>query len=173
MRHRVRGKHLGRSTKHRKALFKNLILALIENGRVKTTEAKAKAIKGLVDKLVTRAKKGTVHSRRLLGSFLHTKKAVNRLVDEITPRFKARASGFTRIVNLGRRRGDDTMMVSLEFVDEQETTAVSKSAKKSAKKSKTTKTQTLKQTSALKPQTKISGKGISSKAQATTRTTHK
>ena len=117
MRHRVFGRKLGRDVKARKALFKNLINALIEHHEIKTTEAKAKAIKGLVDRFVSRAKKKDLHSRRLVFSFLQNKKMVNKLFEEIAPRFKSRTSGFTRIIKLGRRRGDAAMMVKMEFVE--------------------------------------------------------
>ncbi len=120
MRHRVFGRKLGRDVKARKALFKNLINALIEHQEIKTTEAKAKAIKGLIDKFVSRAKKKDLHSRRLVFSYLQNKNMVNKLFEEITPRFKNRQSGFTRIIKLGRRRGDAAMMVKMEFVEGQE-----------------------------------------------------
>jgi large subunit ribosomal protein L17 len=117
MRHRVFGRKLGRNVKSRKALFKNLINALIEHQEIQTTEAKAKAIKGLVDKFVSRAKKKDLHSRRLVFSFLQNQKMVNKLFEEIAPRFKQRPSGFTRIIKLGRRKGDAAMMVKMEFVE--------------------------------------------------------
>jgi large subunit ribosomal protein L17 len=103
--------------KARKALFKNLINALIEHQEIRTTEAKAKAIRGLVDKFVSRAKKKDLHSRRLVFSFLQNKKMVNKLFEEIGPRFGKRPSGFTRIIKLGRRKGDGAMMVKMEFVE--------------------------------------------------------
>jgi len=117
MKHRVKGKKLNRSVKHRKALFKNLVTTLIEKGEVRTTEAKAKAIKGLFDKLMTKARLGTVHARRVIGGFLQRRSVANRLVDSIAPKVGKRTSGFTRIVRLGRRRGDDAMMVKMELVD--------------------------------------------------------
>jgi len=120
MRHRVFGRKLNRDVKARKALFKNLINALIEHQEIKTTEAKAKAIKGLVDKFVSRARKKDLHSRRLVFSYLQNKIMVNKLFEEIAPRFKNRPSGFTRIIKLGRRRGDAAMMVKMEFVEGQE-----------------------------------------------------
>lgn len=120
MRHRVAGKKLSRSRSHRKALFKNLLSALILHGEIKTTESKAKAVRRLLDRLVTKGKSGTLHARRLVAAFLNNKKAVNKLVDEIAPRFKDRPGGFTRIIRLKRRRGDDAMMVKLELVDKPE-----------------------------------------------------
>ena len=126
MRHRSSGKKLSRDIKKRKALFKNLINSLVIHGKIKTTEAKAKAVRGLMDKLITKAKTGTLNSRRLIAAFLQNKKAVKKLVDELAPLFKKRPGGFTRIVRLGKRRGDDAMMVNLELVEKPE----SKKAKK-------------------------------------------
>lgn len=116
MRHRVKGRKLGRDTGHRKALFKNLINALILKEQIKTTESKARAVRGLVDKLVTRGKAGTLHARRLIAAFLSNKRAVNKLVDELAPQFKTRPGGFTRMIRLGRRQGDNAMVVRLELV---------------------------------------------------------
>lgn len=120
MRHRVAGKKLSRSRSHRKALFRNLLSALIVHGEIRTTESKAKAIRRLFDKLVTKGKVGTLHARRLVAAFLNNKKAVNKLVDEIAPLFKKRPGGFTRMIRLGRRRGDEAMMVKLELVEKPE-----------------------------------------------------
>lgn len=117
MKHRVAGKKLSRSRSHRKALFKNLLSALILHGEIRTTESKAKAVRRLFDRLVTKGKTGTLHARRLVAAFLNNKQAVNKLVDEIAPLFKDRPGGFTRMIRLGRRRGDDAMMVKLELVD--------------------------------------------------------
>ena len=139
MRHRVFGRKLGRDVKSRKALFKNLINALIEHQEIKTTEAKAKAIKGLVDKFVSRAKKKDLHSRRLVFSFLQNQKMVNKLFEEIAPRFRHRSSGFTRIIKLGRRKGDAAMVVKMEFVEREEMKEESKSKIESEPVTKKTK----------------------------------
>jgi len=127
MRHRVSGKKFSRNVKQRKALFKNLINSLVIHGKIKTTEAKAKAVQRLADKLITKGKTQTLHSRRLIAAFLQNKKAVNKIVDELAPLFKKRPGGFTRIIRLGKRKGDDAMMVNLELVEE---------PKKKSKKSK-------------------------------------
>lgn len=100
-----------------KALFRNLVFSLVKQGRIKTTQAKAKAIRGLVDKLVILAKKGDLAARRRLVAFLKDRKIVNKLIGEIAPKFGTRPSGFTRIVSLGRRLGDGAMMVKMEFVE--------------------------------------------------------
>lgn len=116
MRHRVNKKHLGRDTAQRKSLFKNLLRALFEHGQIETTEAKAKAIKGIADKLVSRAQSGTLPARRLIAEFFGRRSVANRLVDEVAPAMNDRKSGFTRIIRLGKRRGDDSMMVKMELV---------------------------------------------------------
>ena len=138
MRHRVAGKKLNRDIKHRKALFKNLINALIIHEEIQTTESKAKAIKGLTDKLISRGKKGTLYSRRLIAAFLQDKKVVNKIVDELGPRFKDRASGFTRIIRLGKRRGDDAMIVKIELVEkaQEEKETKTKTGERKEKKGK-------------------------------------
>lgn len=117
MRHRIFGKKLSLDRSQRKALFKNLINALIIHGQIKTTEAKAKAIRRLVEKLITKGKEQTLHARRLIAAFLQNKKAVNKIVDELAPLFKKRPGGFTRIIRLGERRGDAAPMVKLELVE--------------------------------------------------------
>ena len=118
MRHRVSGKKLGRDIKERKALFKNLIIALISHGEIKTTKAKAKAVKRLVEKLVTKAKEGSLHARRQVLAFLSQKKVVKRLFDEVGPRFENRTGGFTRIVSIGQRRGDNAPMAVMKWVEQ-------------------------------------------------------
>jgi len=120
VKHRVAGKKLARSRSHRKALFKNLLSALILHGEIRTTESKAKATRRIFDRLVTKGKSGTLHARRIVAAFLNNKKAVNKLVDEISPKFKDRPGGFTRMIRLGRRQGDDAMMVKLELVEKPE-----------------------------------------------------
>lgn len=117
MRHRVKAKHFNRDTKGRKALFKNLLSALFEHGAIETTEPKAKAIKRLADKVIGRAMPGTLNARRILERFFGSKQVVNRVVDAVAPAMKGRNSGFTRIIRLGNRRGDDAEMVKLELVD--------------------------------------------------------
>ncbi len=120
MRHRVFGRKLGRSYNERKALFKSLISSLIIHGEIKTTEAKAKAIRGLVEKLISRAKQKTLAARRLLLAFLQNKEVVSKLIEEIAPRFENRQGGFTRILRIGRRRGDQAMVVKLKLLESQE-----------------------------------------------------
>lgn len=118
MRHQKKGKKLNRDTNHRKALFKNLIQSLIVHEKIKTSEAKAKSIKPLIDKLIAKAKQGSLHVRRQIMAFLPDKKAAHKLVDEIAPRFKKQVGGFTKMVRLGKRRGDNAMMVEMKIAKE-------------------------------------------------------
>src|SRR3989344_8607132 len=105
MRHRVQAKHFNRDSNSRKALFKSLVSSLIQSGEIQTTEPKAKAIKGLVDKLIHKAQEGTINTRRILARFFGRRDVVNQLVDSVAPAMKDRQSGFTRIIRLGKRRG--------------------------------------------------------------------
>jgi len=120
MRHLKKKKKLNRDTKHRKALFKNLIQALILNEKIKTTEAKAKTIKPLVDRLISKAKGSSLHIRRQILAFLPTRMAAHKLIDEVAPRFKEQIGGFTKMIRLGRRKGDNTVMVELGLTKEAE-----------------------------------------------------
>ncbi len=129
MRHNVFGRKLNRDVKERKSLFKSLVTALVIHGKITTTETKARAIRGLVDKLVTKAKEGTLHSRRQIASFLNHKDVVKRFVDVVVPSFKGRNSGYTRIIKLGTRPGDAAQEVMMEWVDKVEELKVVKAAK--------------------------------------------
>jgi large subunit ribosomal protein L17 len=124
MRHRVKAKHFNRDSKGRKAMFKGLLSNLFEHGAIETTEARAKEIKRLADKLIHRALPGTLHARRILEQFFGSRSVVNNLVDGVAPAMKDRVSGFTRIVPLGRRRGDDATMVKIELMSKPLTKAV-------------------------------------------------
>lgn len=115
MKHRIFGRKLKRTTKERKALFKSLISSLVLKGKIKTTEAKAKAIVGQVDKFVGVAKKGTLSGRRHLLAFF-PKKTVGKLLSEVAPSFSSRLSGFTQIIKIGPRKGDNAPMVLLQWV---------------------------------------------------------
>jgi large subunit ribosomal protein L17 len=117
MRHRRAGKKLGRDSAHRKALYSNLAGALIEHGRIKTTVAKAKAVKPFAEQMITLGKRGDLHARRLALAELRSQDVVHQLFAEVAPRFADRPGGYTRIVKLGPRNGDAAEMVYLEFVD--------------------------------------------------------
>ena len=117
MRHARAGKKLGRDASHRKALYSNLSGALITHGRIETTEAKAKAVRPVAEKLVTLGKRGDLHARRQAMAELRSNDVVHRLFSEVAPRFAERPGGYTRIVKLGPRQGDAAPMAYLEFVD--------------------------------------------------------
>lgn len=112
-----RAKRLNRDTHERKALFRSLLSSLILHEEIKTTQAKAKAVKRLVDRLIVKAKVGSLTNKRQLLAFLPSKKVVDKLIGEIAPRFKKVSSGFTRIVLVGRRRGDNALMAKVELVN--------------------------------------------------------
>jgi large subunit ribosomal protein L17 len=117
MRHRKQRGKLSRSASHRKALLRNLCKEVIDHERIKTTEAKAKAVKPEVEKLITLAKRGDLHARRqALSALGQDKFAVYKLFEEVAPRYTDRPGGYTRILKLGPRRSDSTEMVFLELV---------------------------------------------------------
>ncbi len=116
MRHRKAGRRLGRSSGHRRALYKNLITELFRHERIKTTEAKAKAIRGKAEKLITLGKRGDLHARRLAAARLNDPTIVTKLFDDLAPRYEERPGGYTRIIPLGRRVSDTATMAKLEWV---------------------------------------------------------
>jgi large subunit ribosomal protein L17 len=123
MRHRVAGKLLGRDSGQRKALFRNLVRELYLHERIETTEAKARAIRGEAEKLITKAKRGLaeggnrVHAQRQVVAFLNDKTVAKKVFDEFAPRYATRNGGYTRMIKLGKRQGDAADMVLLELVD--------------------------------------------------------
>ncbi len=123
MRHHVRGRHLGRSTGHRQALFRNLITELFRHGQIETTEAKAKAIRADAEKLITIAKRGRtgriseVHARRLIRARLNDPELVAVVYDQFAARYADRPGGYTRIFKLGPRKGDGAEMALIELVE--------------------------------------------------------
>ncbi len=117
MRHAKKRNKLGRDSAHRKALLSNLSKEIIEHERIKTSQAKAKAAKPEIEKLITLGKRGDLHARRQALSALHQDKfAVHKLFEEIAPRYEDREGGYTRIVKIGPRKSDSTEMVFLELV---------------------------------------------------------
>jgi len=116
MRHRVAGRNLRRNTGQRRALFRMLISDLIRHERIETTEAKARAIRGDAEKIITLAKQGTVHARRMAARTIADPDTVKKLFDEVAPRYADRHGGFTRVIKLGARQGDAAEVVLLELV---------------------------------------------------------
>jgi len=112
----VAGRHLKRNSGTRRTLFRNLINELIRHERIQTTEAKARAIKGDAEKIITLAKRGDLHSRRLALRTINDPDLVKKLFDEVAPRYVDRPGGYTRMIKLGPRQGDAAPMVLLELV---------------------------------------------------------
>jgi len=121
MRHRIDGYKLGRLTQHRWAMFRNMLVSLFRHERITTTEAKAKAVRGLADQMITLAKRENLHARRQVLSMVPDTEVVGRLFDTIAARFADRNGGYTRIIKAGRRPGDGAPLVLLELVDRAET----------------------------------------------------
>src|SRR5438046_6348302 len=117
MRHQKKTLKLGLTAEHRKALLANQVCSLIEHQRIRTTLAKAKAVRPLAEKMVTLGKKGSLHARRTAFAVLRQKDAVKKLFDEIAPRSAERKGGYTRIVKLGQRRSDAAPIAYIEWVD--------------------------------------------------------
>ena len=117
MRHQKKTVKLGRTAEHRKALLANQVCSLIEHQRIKTTLAKAKAVRPLAEKMVTLGKKGSLHARRTALAVLRQKGAVKKLFEDIAPRSATRNGGYTRIVKLGARKSDSAPVAFIEWVD--------------------------------------------------------
>ncbi len=117
MRHLKGGFKLGRNPAHRKALLRNLTANIIERNRIETTLAKAKAVKPIVEKMVSLGKNGTLAAKRLALAYLYRRKTVQLLFDEVAPRFMDRIGGYTRIIRTDTRKGDGAEMAILEFTD--------------------------------------------------------
>jgi len=116
MRHKVAGRKLGRSTAHRRAMYRNLVTDLLNDEKITTTEAKAKEVRGLAEKMITLGKEGGLHSRRQALSFIMDKKVTEKVFNELAPRYAERPGGYTRIIKLGPRLGDEAAMAQLELV---------------------------------------------------------
>ena len=116
MRHLVKKKKLGRNTAQRRALLRSLVTSFLEKERIRTTLAKAKAAKPLAEKMITLAKKDTLHAKRQTLRFIYKKPVVKKLFEEIGPRFSERPGGYTRIVKIGPRAGDGAEMAILELI---------------------------------------------------------
>jgi large subunit ribosomal protein L17 len=128
VRHRKKGRQLGRQTKHRWALFRSLVTSLLEHERIETTEAKAKEIRGFTDRMITLGKEGTLPARRQALTFIRSKEVVSKLFSDVAPRFKDRSGGYTRMVKTRRRIGDAAKLVAIELVERPDTVHTKKQA---------------------------------------------
>ena len=117
MRHKVTGRRLGRNSASRRALFRMMVTDLLRHGAIKTTIAKAKEIGPIAEKMVTLGKKGTLHDRRQAAAFITDKSVLKSVFDDIAPRYKERAGGYTRLTRLGVRAGDAAEMALIELVE--------------------------------------------------------
>ncbi len=118
MRHRAKGRQLSRTSSHRRALLNNMATSLFEHGRIITTEAKAKELRPFAEKLITLARRGDLHARRLVERRIKSRETLSRLFSEIGPRFAARPGGYTRILKLGHRDGDGADIARIELLSE-------------------------------------------------------
>ncbi len=117
MRHKVKGRKFGREKGHRNLMLKNLVVSLVENGRINTTQARAKEMRSLAERVITYGKKGSVHHRQLAFKILQNRTLVKKVFDEIAPKYKDVEGGYTRIIKNGYRTGDCAPMAIIEFVD--------------------------------------------------------
>jgi large subunit ribosomal protein L17 len=118
MRHRAKGRQLSRTSSHRRALLNNMAASLFEHGRVVTTEAKAKELRPFAEKLITLARRGDLHARRLVERRIKDRDTLGKLFTEIGPRFAARPGGYTRILKMGHRPGDGADVARIELLPE-------------------------------------------------------
>ena len=136
MRHNVKGRKLGRTTEHRQAMFRNQLASLVASGRIVTTLMKAKELRPIAEKVVTKGKRGSVDARRQVRRWIAQRELVKKLFDEVAPRFQERNGGYTRILKIGPRPGDGAEMAILEFVDYKLETAEKKTPAKADKVAK-------------------------------------
>ncbi len=152
MRHQKKTVRLGRKAEHRKALLANQVCSLIEHRRIKTTLAKAKAVRPIAEKMVTLGKNGSIHARRTAFATLRQKDAVKKLFDEIAPASTERNGGYTRIIRLGQRHSDSALMALIEWVDVAAVVEEKPTEEKQAKK-KEPKAETKPETKTKEPKT--------------------
>jgi len=136
MRHGNKVNHLGRKSEHRKAMLSNMANSLIEHKRITTTVAKAKALRGYVEPLITKSKTDSTHSRRTVFSYLKNKEAVSTLFRDVAPKVATRNGGYTRIIRLGFRLGDNAEMCMIELVDFNELMLTNAAPKKTTRRSR-------------------------------------
>ena len=136
MRHREKGRKLGRTKSHRDLMLRNLVTSLFENESIRTTEARAKEARRLAEKVVTWGKRGDLHARRLALRYVSSDAVVKKVFDTIAPRFEGRQGGYTRIIKLNQRRGDAAPVVILELTEKGREVEEEKAARKAKKEAK-------------------------------------
>ncbi|HLB25311.1 MAG TPA: 50S ribosomal protein L17 [Nitrospirota bacterium] len=132
MRHRKAGRQFGRNSSHRLALFRNLVTSLLEHGHIETTEAKAKELRGIADRMITLGKRGDLHAKRQALAYVMSRDVVAKLFSEIAPRSADRNGGYTRVIKTRVRNGDSAPMAIIELVDREGAAAPKPKAKKEA-----------------------------------------
>lgn len=120
MRHNKSGRTLGRNSSHRKAMLRNMVTSLLDHERITTTDARAKEVRKVAEKLITLGKRGDLHARRQALSVVFDKKIVAKLFDRLAPRFQDRPGGYTRIIKVGNRLGDNAPVSIIELVDQEQ-----------------------------------------------------
>src|SRR5512137_2474990 len=136
MKHRIAGRRLDRTTEHRTAMFRNMVTSLIQHEKITTTTPKAKELKRIADKVITMAKRGTPHARRLANRDVRDVAALVKLFGPLAERFKARPGGYTRLIKVGRRAGDNAEMSVIELLDRSAAAVEGEGAKAEAKPAK-------------------------------------
>lgn len=136
MRHGIAGRKFSRTSSHRKAMFANLATSLLEHGQIKTTVAKAKDLRRVVEPIITKAKKGDLAARREVMKTIQNKEVVQKLFDEIAPAFATRPGGYTRVLKAGFRQGDAADMAIIELTEKPKAKAAAKEAKADKKEAK-------------------------------------
>ncbi|GFE59203.1 50S ribosomal protein L17 [Geobacter sp. AOG1] len=135
MRHNNAGRRLGRTTSHRVAMFRNMVTSFLNHEKITTTDAKAKELRSIAEKMITLGKKGDLHAMRQAAAYIRDKKVVTKLFTTIAPRYKERPGGYTRIIKLGIRPGDNAPVSIIELVEEElKAKSESKPAKKTTAK---------------------------------------
>ncbi len=120
MRHRKSGKRLGRDSAHRKALFRNMVTLLMEHERIQTTDAKAKELRGIADRMITLGKRGDLHARRQAAAVIRDQAITSKVFGELADRYRERPGGYTRVIKVGHRAGDAAPVSIVELVDRAE-----------------------------------------------------
>ena len=144
MKHRIAGRRLDRTTEHRTAMFRNMVTSLIRHERIETTVPKAKELKRIADKVITAAKRGTPHARRLVNRDIKDVEALVKLFGPVAEQFKTRPGGYTRIIRVGRRAGDNAEMAVIELVERPSQKAAEGESETEAKAAKAPKAKTKK-----------------------------
>lgn len=168
MRHGIAGRKLGRTSSHRKALFANLATQLLEHEQIQTTLPKAKDLRRVVEPLISKARKGTLAARRDVASVLKSEAVVKKLFDEIAPRFKDTPGGYTRVLKLGNRLGDNAEMAIIELTEGKKATTKKKAApaKKAAPKAEAKAAETAEDATPEAPAAEASAEAVEEKVEA-------